>query len=126
MRSPPRDHVGVNQTEDSAACAASVDPGVFEEKFGLAAGLAPVYPRRDLRANALLYMRGLLMPVAVGNCWSIGEAVGLGRPYRLQHLLNRSSWDEEAARDAERAFLALCRARIGAQLLTCPFMSSTD
>ena len=76
---------------------------VFAE---LAADLAPVYPRRDLRANGLLYVRGLLMPQVAGNCWSIAEAVGLDRPYRLQHLLERASWDEDAARDAVRAFLA--------------------
>jgi SRSO17 transposase len=72
----------------------------------LAADLAPVYRRRDLRANALLYLRGLLMPLVAGNCWSIAEAVGLDRPYRLHHLLGRASWDEDAARDAVRAFLA--------------------
>lgn len=76
---------------------------VFAE---LAAGLAPACPRRDLRANALLYVRGLLMPQVAGNCWSLAEAVGLDRPYRLQHLLERASWDEDAARDAVRAFLA--------------------
>jgi SRSO17 transposase len=72
----------------------------------LAADLAPVYRRRDARANGLLYVRGLLMPQVAGNCWSIGEAVGLSRPYRLHHLLERAAWDEDAARDAVRAFLA--------------------
>jgi SRSO17 transposase len=72
----------------------------------LAADLAPVYRRRDARANGLLYVRGLLMPQVAGNCWSIGEAVGLSRPYRLHHLLERAAWDEDTARDAVRAFLA--------------------
>ncbi|UUU19132.1 hypothetical protein [Streptomyces sp. DSM 40750] len=49
---------------------------VFAE---LAADLAPVYRRRDLRANGVLYLRGLLMPGVAGNCWSIAEAVGPGR-----------------------------------------------
>ena len=75
---------------------------VFAE---LAADLAPVYRRRELRANAALYLRGLLMPQVAGNCWSIAEAVGLEHPYRLQHLLERASWDEDAARDAVRSFL---------------------
>jgi SRSO17 transposase len=73
---------------------------VFAE---LAADLTPVYRRRDLRANSLCYLRGLLMPQVAGNCWSIAEAVGLDRPH---HLLERASWDEDAARDAVRAFLA--------------------
>jgi SRSO17 transposase len=97
----------VTHDEDWAACAASVDPGLMEAVFDeLAAELAPVYRRRDARANGLLYVRGLLMPQVVGNCWSIAEAVGLDRPYRLHHLLERACWDEDAARDAVRAFLA--------------------
>jgi SRSO17 transposase len=72
----------------------------------LAADLAAVYRRRDVRANGLLYLRGLLMPQVAGNCWSIAEAVGLHRPHRLHHLLERACWDEDAARDAVRAFLA--------------------
>jgi len=72
----------------------------------LAAILEPVYHRRDLRQKALLYLRGLLMPQVAGNCWSIAEAVGLDRPYRLHHLLERAVWDEDAAKDAVRSFLA--------------------
>jgi SRSO17 transposase len=75
---------------------------VFAE---LAADLAPVYRRRDLRANGVLYLRGLLMPGVAGNCWSIAEAVGLDRPYRLHHLLERPCWEEDAARDVVRALL---------------------
>jgi len=53
----------------------------METVFGeLAAGLAPVYGRRDVRASGLLYVRGLLMPLVAGNCWSIGRLwVWLGR-----------------------------------------------
>jgi hypothetical protein len=105
-RRPPRDHDVVTHDEDWAACAASVDPELIEAAFAeLAADLAPVCHRRDLRANGLLYLRGLLMPQVAGNCWSIAEAVGLDRPYRLHHLLDRACWDEDAARDAVRAFL---------------------
>lgn len=71
-----------------------------------AADVAPVYRRRDLRANGVLDLRGLLMPGVSGNCWSIAEAVGLDRPYRLHHLLERARWEEDAARDVVRAFLA--------------------
>jgi SRSO17 transposase len=51
-------------------------------------------------------VRGLLMPQVAGNCWSIAEAAGLDRPYRLHHLLERARWYEDAARDAVCAFLA--------------------
>lgn len=104
---PPRDHDVVTHNEDWAACAASVDPELMEAAFAeLAADLAAVCRRRDVRANGLLYLRGLLMPQVAGNCWSIAEAVGLHRPHRLHHLLERACWDEDAARDAVRAFLA--------------------
>lgn len=84
----------------------SADPDQMEAVFAeLAADLAPVYRRRDLRANGVLYLRGLLMPGVAGNCWSIAEAVGLDRPYRLHHLLERSCWEEDALRDVVRAFL---------------------
>jgi hypothetical protein len=76
----PRDHDVVTHNEDWAACGASIDPELMEATFAeLAADLAPVYHRRDLRANGLLYLRGLLMPQVAGNCWSIAEAVGLDR-----------------------------------------------
>jgi SRSO17 transposase len=104
---PPGDHDVVTHNENWAACAASVDPEWMEATFAeLAADLAPVYRRRGARANGLLYVRGLLMPQVAGNCWSIGEAGGLSRPYRLHHLLERAAWEEDAARDAVRAFLA--------------------
>lgn len=97
----------MTQHEPRTACAASLDSGLVEAIFAeLAADLAPVCRRSNLRANVLLYLRGLLMPGVAGNCWSIAEAVGLDRPYRLQHLLERAMWDEDAARDAVRSFLA--------------------
>lgn len=62
-RRPPRDHDVVTHNEDWAACAASVDPELMEATFAeLAADLAPACRRRDLRANSLCYLRGLLMP----------------------------------------------------------------
>ncbi|MEV6373430.1 hypothetical protein [Micromonospora musae] len=47
---------------------------VFAE---LTADLAPVYRRHDLRANGVLYLRGLLMPGVAGNCWSIAHESAL-------------------------------------------------
>ncbi len=44
-------------------CTAARDPEQMEAVFALpAADLAPVYRRRDLRANGVLYPRGLLKP----------------------------------------------------------------
>lgn len=79
---------------------------VFAE---LAADLAPVYRRRGLRANGVLYLRGLLMPGVAGNCWSIAEAVGLDRPYRLHHLLERTCWEDPMPPLPTHAYIAICR-----------------
>jgi hypothetical protein len=44
----------VTHNDNWAACAASVDPELMEAVFAeLAADLAPVYRRRDVRANGL-------------------------------------------------------------------------
>jgi SRSO17 transposase len=103
---PPRDHDVVTHDEDRAACAASVDAGLFEQKLGeLGAVLAPVFARREPRRNAGLYLRGLLAPGERKTCWGLAQAVGLARPYGVQHLLGEAVWDEDAARDAVRAFV---------------------
>jgi SRSO17 transposase len=80
---------------------------VLGEKFDELAGLlAPVFVRRDLRSNAMAYVRGLLEAGVAGNCWQLAEAAGYARPYRLQRLLGRAVWDEDTVRDSVRAFTA--------------------
>ena len=42
---------------------------MFGEKFAEPTGLlAPVFVRRDLRSNAMAYVRELLEPGVAGNC----------------------------------------------------------
>ncbi|MFI6401129.1 hypothetical protein [Streptomyces sp. NPDC050548] len=46
--------------EDQAASAVSIDPQLFQEQFDeFAADLAPLFSRREPRAHALDYLRGL-------------------------------------------------------------------
>ena len=88
-----------------AASAVSLDPALFEEKFDeLSAGLAPLFARREPRAHAGAYLRGLLSDVSRKNCWSLAEQAGQGRPDGMQRLLYKAVWDEDAARDAVRCF----------------------
>ena len=54
----------------------------------------------------MAYLRTLLMPGVSGNCWALAQAAGHARPYRLQHLLSGAVWEEDAVRDAVRAFVA--------------------
>jgi SRSO17 transposase len=97
----------VTQNDQEAACAASVEAGFFAEHVAELAGLlAPYFSRRDLRSNAMAYVRGLPSPGVSGNCWAIAEAVGHARPHRLQHLLSGAVWDEDAVRDQVRGFVA--------------------
>jgi SRSO17 transposase len=97
----------VTRDESRTDCATGIDPEVLGETFDELAGLlAPVFACRDLRSNAMAYVRGLLDPGVEGNCRQLAEAVGHARPYRLQRLLGRSLWDEDVARDAVRAFTA--------------------
>jgi len=96
----------VTQDEYEAACAASVEAGAFEAHLAELTGLiAPCFARRDLRSNANAYIRALLLPGTAGNCWSLAQAAGHARPYRLQHLLSGAVWDEDEVRDRVRGFL---------------------
>lgn len=107
LAGPPRDHHGVTHAEYGAARTASAEAGRFEAHFAELAGLiAPCFSRRDLRSNAVSYVRALLCPGTAGDCWSIAQAAGHTRPYRLQHLLSGAVWDEDEVRDAVRGFVA--------------------
>ncbi|MET8537899.1 IS701 family transposase [Streptomyces sp. NPDC005065] len=87
------------------ASVVSIGPALFEEKFDeLGAGLAPLFARREPRAHAAAYLRGLLSDVSRKNCWSLAEQAGDARPDGMQRLLYQAVWDEGAARDAVRRF----------------------
>jgi SRSO17 transposase len=65
--------------------------------------LAPVFRRRDVGASAGAFIDGLLSGVSRKTGWLMAEQAGLDRPYRMQSLLGRSSWDADALRDRVRA-----------------------
>jgi SRSO17 transposase len=91
---------------------------VFQEKFDeLADELAPLFARREPRAHALDYLRGLLADLPRKNCWAMAEHAGRSRAFGLQRLLYQAAWDEEAARDAVRRFAVRHLAAPGAVLV---------
>jgi SRSO17 transposase len=47
---------------------------------------------------------GLLMELEDANCWTLAEALGHSGPHRLQHLLSRACWDEQAVLDTTAAW----------------------
>jgi SRSO17 transposase len=70
--------------------------GQFE---GLVDRVGPCFGRRDLRRQASGYVKGLLGRVERKNGWQVSEYLGREKPYGLQRLLGRASWDADAVRD---------------------------
>ena len=58
-----------------------------------------VFARRDLRHQARGYVRGLLSSVERKNSWQLAEHLGQEKPFGIQRLLSRASWDADALRD---------------------------
>jgi SRSO17 transposase len=65
--------------------------------------LAPVFGRREVGASAAAFIDGLLSGISRKTGWLMAEQAGLDRPYRMQSLLGRSSWNADVLRDLVRA-----------------------
>jgi SRSO17 transposase len=63
------------------------------------ARFADVFGRKEPRAQAVKYLRGLMAPVPRKNSWQVAEAVGDPIPDATQRLLYRAHWSADAARD---------------------------
>ena len=60
---------------------------------------ADVFGRKEPRAQAIKYLRGLMASVPRKNSWQVAEAVGDRIPDAMQRLLYRAEWSADAARD---------------------------
>lgn len=58
-----------------------------------------LFTRSDTRYRAERYVKGLLGNAGRKNGWQVAEYLGDDTPYAIQHLLGRSNWDADAARD---------------------------
>jgi len=58
-----------------------------------------VFPRRDLCRQACGYVRGLLGSVDRKNSWQLAEHLGHEKPFGIQRLLSRASWEADGLRD---------------------------
>ncbi|HLS01208.1 MAG TPA: transposase [Beutenbergiaceae bacterium] len=47
----------------------------------------------------------LLAPLTTKNCWTLAQQAGHQAPYRIQHLLGRSTMDEPALAAALRGYV---------------------
>jgi SRSO17 transposase len=72
------------------------------ELSALKSRLAPMFGRPEVRASAGAFLDGLLSGITRKTGWLMAEQAGLDRPYRMQSLLGRSSWDADAMRDVVR------------------------
>ena len=104
-----RAHDGlVEHNNDAAAAAATVaDDDVRAELLAdLLAEVAGCFPRRETRHTCAEMASGLLMELEDQNCWTIAEAIGHRRPYRLHHFLSRAVWDQELMLDIAAGWAA--------------------
>ena len=77
----------------------------WESELGLLKEwLAPVFGRREVKETAGSFVDGLLSGIERKTGWLMAEHAGAARPYRMQSLLGRSSWDAEALRDRVRTY----------------------
>jgi len=65
----------------------------FHQRF------ADVFDRKEPRAQAAKYLRGLMGAVGRRNSWQVAEAVGERIPDATQRLLYRAHWKADDARD---------------------------
>jgi SRSO17 transposase len=70
---------------------------LFED---LMAQFASCFARRETRLTCKDMVHGLLSELEDRNCWTLAEAAGHDRPYRMQHLLSRARCDEQQMLDA--------------------------
>lgn len=61
--------------------------------------VSAVFPRRDLRRQARGYVRGLLSSVDRKNSWQLAEHLGQEKPFGIQRLLSRATWEADELRD---------------------------
>jgi len=98
----------VEQNNEATAAAATVadDDARAALLADLLAQVAGCFPRRETRQTCAQMVNGLLMELEDQNCWTIAEAIGYRRPYRLHHFLSRAVWDEELLVDAAAGWAA--------------------
>jgi SRSO17 transposase len=63
------------------------------------ARFADIFRRKEPRAQAIKYLRGLMASVPRKNGWQVAEEIGDRIPDATQRLLYRAHWSADAARD---------------------------
>jgi SRSO17 transposase len=63
------------------------------------------FGRRDLRAHAGRYLRGLISRVQRKNGWQLAEELGDPTPVNLQHFIARAEWGADSVRDDLQSYV---------------------
>jgi SRSO17 transposase len=72
----------------------------WEDRFEqMTEHVGPCFARHDLRRQAVGYIQGLLGQAQRKNGWPVSEYLGRDKPYGVQRLLGRASWDADDVRD---------------------------
>ncbi len=66
--------------------------------------VAGLFARPEPRALSRAYLQGLLSQCERKNGWQLAEWTGEAAPYRMQHLLDRTRWNADAALDQLRDY----------------------
>jgi SRSO17 transposase len=74
----------------------SAHQGLLDDLTGR---VASCFARRETRQTCRHMVNGLLSELDDHNCWTMAEAAGHDRPYRMQHLLSRARVDEQQVLD---------------------------
>jgi hypothetical protein len=91
----------VEKANHPAAAGASVGHDAHADLFeNLMAQVASCFARRETRLTCKDMVHGPLSELDDRNCWTLAEAAGHDRPYRMQHLLCRARCDEQQMLDA--------------------------
>lgn len=69
------------------------------------ARFADIFRRKEPRAQAAKYLRGLMSSVPRKNSWQVAEVIGDRTPDATQRLLYKAKWRADAARDRLRQFV---------------------
>lgn len=62
-------------------------------------------PRQETRQRLGVMTLALLGDVGRKNCWTLAEHAGEARPWGMQHLLERASWDTDAVGGELRSYV---------------------
>jgi SRSO17 transposase len=91
--------------------------GWEQELDGLETLIGMRFGRKEPRAHAVSYVKGLLSDVPTRNGWTIAQQSGHQTPDKIQKMLNQGVWDQDGVREDTRAYVVANLGDTGAVLV---------